>query len=314
MPAVCFLKLIGPALLLWPFISPPATQPTRYAERPRPITALQDDRITEASGISASHRHPGLFYVHNDSGDEPRVFLIDRDGVTRGVIYLQGARAIDYEDIALAPSGGPGRYDVCVADIGDNRARRREVQLYRFAEPDLPTRPDGRVQVTPQRFRLRYADGPADVEAFAVHPQTGDGYFFTKRTDGHTHVYELPAPWREDRITTLSNVARIELPPTRPRARIITAADMRADGRMLMLRCYVDAWLWTLPTSATPLAGHLVKQQPTRLRLAAEPQGEAACFSAAGHAILTVSEGMGATVYESPALEPPPPNSKSPQQ
>ena len=40
-----------------------------------------DDRgITEPSGIVASRKHPGILWVHNDSGNPPELFAVKRDG------------------------------------------------------------------------------------------------------------------------------------------------------------------------------------------------------------------------------------------
>lgn len=41
---------------------------------------LQSDAISESSGLVASRTHDGVFWTHNDSGDAPRIFAIDRSG------------------------------------------------------------------------------------------------------------------------------------------------------------------------------------------------------------------------------------------
>ena len=41
---------------------------------------VASDQIKEASGIAASHRNPGVYYVHNDNGDRARIFAIDEGG------------------------------------------------------------------------------------------------------------------------------------------------------------------------------------------------------------------------------------------
>ena len=71
----------------------------------RRVCELQDRGIAEASGIAPSRANAGCYYVHNDSGDSARVFLIDREGRTRLTIRLKGAAAVDYEDISVAPGG-----------------------------------------------------------------------------------------------------------------------------------------------------------------------------------------------------------------
>ncbi len=267
---------------------------------PQPVCVLADPRIREASGLAASRRHPGLYYVHNDSGDRPVVYLLDRAGQTRAIIELSPAQAVDFEDIALAPGSAPGTFDVCVADIGDNEARRASLTVYRFAEPDLPTRAGDFVSVRPTAYRFHYPDGPTDAEGFAVQPATGHGYIFTKRLDGQCSVYRLPAPWNAERETALERIAALDLPSPLLPLRIVTAADISPDGRRLAIRCVVGGWEWRLASGAAPADFEdLFRAAPTRLELAAERQGEALAYSADGQALLTVGEGTRPTLFES---------------
>ncbi len=283
------------------------TRPTTesYGE-PEAICTLKDDRIAEASGIAASRRTPGMYYVHNDSGDRPRVFLVDRTGRTRLTIQLKNARHVDWEDISLAPGSEPGKFDVCVADIGDNRARRGELIIYRFPEVD-PAAADGPVvEAQAVAYRIAYADGPADAEAFVVHPQTGDGYVLTKRLDGACHVYKLAAPWNPKERTVLPKVATLRFPKVMLLQTMVTAADISPDGHRLATRSYLCGWEWRLP--ATTDKGDFERifgTKPTRLELAVEPQGEALCYAADGRALLTVSETPPAVLYETRAATPP---------
>ena len=280
------------------------SQPAGYTE-PVPVCELRDGRITEASGIVPSHRNPGGYYIHNDSGDRARVFLIDRTGRTRLTIRLKNAAAVDYEDIALAPGAVPGTFDVCVADIGDNRAQRPRVTIYRFPEVQWKQRGGASVEVEPVAYHVRYADGPANAEAFFVHPRNGDGYILTKRTDGSCAVYKMTTPWSAARETVLPRLLTLELPSAIPLARIVTAADVSPDGRRVALRCYLGGWEWRLPPG-TGQDGfdRIFQTNPVALTLAAEQQGEALCYTADGRTILTLSEGGSPTLYELPAATP----------
>ena len=95
-------------------------------------------------------RGPGTLWTHNDSGDAPRVFALDRRGRLLREVAVSGAEAVDWEDIAIR-----GR-TLYVGDIGDNLAQRPNVAVYRFAEP-----PPGRHERRRERIDLRYADGAA---------------------------------------------------------------------------------------------------------------------------------------------------------
>ena len=276
----------------------PADQAPAYSP-PRGIAQLDDQRIDEASGIVASRRNQDLYYINNDSGDQPRVFLVDRVGKTRLTITLSGARHVDYEDIAIAPADKPGEFDVCVADIGDNEAKRNDLVIYRFAEVDAAAH-DETVSVTPRAYRISYAGGPANAEALFVHPQTGNGYIVTKRDDGApADVYELPAPWPLRGVTKLRKVAEVKVKGRSAFERLITAADISPDGRRIALRTYVWGWEWNAgPDDDGVEFARIFERSPQRIMLAAEPQGEALCYNTDSRALVTVSEKLPTVLYE----------------
>lgn len=298
--------------------SPPASAPVcRYGD-PTVVCEIRDERIVEASGLAASRRHPGLYYTHNDSGGAAEVYLVGDDGRTRLTIVLDGAENVDWEDIAIAP-GQAGDRDVCVADIGDNKARRREIAVYRFPEPATLGSDDGArappdhapgqhptMRVKPDRFRLRYPDGAYDAESFAVHPQTGDGYILTKTLDGRPRVYKLPAPWapRESApgvghdLIVLTYLGLLQI-DAQPAPACLTAADISPDGRRLVARSYVCGWEWRL-AEAVPRAefDRIFRSDPRMIRLASEPQGEAIAYTPDGRALRTISEKRPTRMYE----------------
>jgi hypothetical protein len=277
------------------------SQPAVPYGEPQVVCRIADPRLDEASGLVASRRNPGTYYTHNDSKGAPHVYVINRYGRICLVIRLVGARNRDWEDIALAPGARPGTFDVCVADIGDNRAERGAVVFYRFAEPEIhaAVRARGALDVRPGVYRCTYEDGPHNAEAFAVDPRTGDGYVITKGLDGAGDVYRLAAPWDASTVTTLARVATLRFPPAAGPARMVTAADIAPDGTRLVTRSYVGGWEWRLPQRDGSAAfAPIFERLPVALVLAAEPQGEALCFSPDGRALLTISEKTPTTLYE----------------
>ena len=83
----------------------------------------------ENSGIVKSRQHADVFWMHNDSGDEPRIYPIRINGEvykserypgTPGVL-IGGAINVDWEDIAVDNEG-----HVIVADFGNGQSDRRE--------------------------------------------------------------------------------------------------------------------------------------------------------------------------------------------
>src|SRR4051812_30365825 len=66
---------------------------------------LQDRAMSEISGIAASGIFDDMFYVHNDSGDTSRFFMMSPDGKLHHTIYYNSSpdNYLDCEDIAVGP-------------------------------------------------------------------------------------------------------------------------------------------------------------------------------------------------------------------
>ncbi len=110
---------------------------------------LHSPRVKESSGIAASRAHPGVLWTHNDSGDDAYVYATDLAGADRGVVRIRGARAVDWEDIALGPCPTQRAACLYIADTGDNEMARKSVVIYAMAEPDPPDRQGGPVRSAP---------------------------------------------------------------------------------------------------------------------------------------------------------------------
>ena len=97
--------------------------------------------ITEASGLAASRRNPGVWWTHNDSGGPNQVFALSDSGALLSTITLTNAENRDWEDIAVGPPSGHGGATLYVADSGDNTViqdptgGRGNVRIYRLPEP-----------------------------------------------------------------------------------------------------------------------------------------------------------------------------------
>jgi hypothetical protein len=192
------------------------------------VLELTDPQIVESSGLVASG---GLFVTVNDSGDDGRTFVVDRDGDTVG--GASWGEAIDVE--AVAPWG---RDRVLVGDIGDNRGRRDTVRLLR-----VPLE-RGQREVVPEVFEVTYPDGPVDAEALLVHPVTQRVLLASKQLLGGT-LYVAPRELgtaRPNRLRALGPVLGF-----------VTDGAFFPDGRHLVLRDYGRAVVYAYP-SLEPVA------------------------------------------------------------
>ena len=258
------------------------------------VGTFQDERITECSGMIASRKNPGILWVHNDSGDLPRLFAVEEDGTLRAVYNLEGAQAVDWEDMARGPCPGGENPDcLYVGDIGDNLSVRASVQLYRVAEPVVPDAagpPQTFTLEGVERFDAVYPDGPRDAEVLLVDPATGIPYIVSKALAPDTNVYRFPGQPAAGETVTLEKVTSLA------GRSFLTGGDSAEDGSRVILRGYVAAYDY--PRGGAASFAEIFSQEPCLLALAAEPQGEALAISPSGLEVFTASEGLWAPIHK----------------
>ncbi len=229
--------------------------------RSRVVGHVTTPAATELSGLAPTP--DGILWSHNDSGDAPRLFALDTRGRLLGQTAVQGATAVDWEDIAAR-----GR-TLYVGDIGDNAAARPDIVVYRLREP----RPDAAATAT--AIHLRYPDGPHDAEALLV--DRGTFTIVTKTFGGVAGIYT-------GRSGTLRHAGNLSMA-------LVTAGDLSGDGRTIVLRSYLAARLW--PRRRGESIAHALRGRPCDIPadLLAEGQGEALALTRDGRAFYTVPEG-----------------------
>ena len=261
------------------------------------LATLEDRKVRESSGLVASRRTDGIFWTHNDSGDLPLVYAFDRAGRSRGTFRVEGAQALDWEDIAAGPGPAGGQSYLYVGDIGDNGRERDSVVVYRFPEPE-PAAQDGGREARPteraEAIRLRYPDGRHNAEALAVHPSTGDIYIVTKAS-AEAGVYKLAAPFDPKATGTLTKVATLRGPDFF--GTLVTGADISPDGRRVALCDYAQGYELTLPEGGKGF-DDIWRQPPRALSLGARLQGESIAYRLDGAALLATSEKTPTPLFE----------------
>ena len=258
--------------------------------QPVQLATLEDRRVDESSGLVASRRSPGLLWTHNDSGDGPYVYAFDRAGRSRGAWRVEGARAVDWEDIAAGPGPARGQSYLYAGDIGDNDRERDFVVVYRFPEPEIPAGQAGgkeeRRTEPAEAIRLKYPDGAHNAEALAVHPTTGDLYVITK-ANAEAGVYKLSAPFDPKAVNTLAKVATLRGPDFF--GTLVTGADISPDGRRVAVCDYAQGYELKLPEGSKDF-DEVWKQKPAAYSLGARIQGESVAYRLDGAALLATSE------------------------
>jgi hypothetical protein len=249
------------------------------------IGKVSTPEATELSGLVASPDQRGVLWTHNDSGDRARVLALRTDGSLLADIDVPGAEAVDWEDIAIGPDpgGGPALF---LGDIGDNKAVRDSIDVYRIPEPQLGSAV-GRTPVPATRLRLHYPDGAHDAETLLVDPATAELVIITKQFDGNSGIYTARVPADPAELTLrLAGHVRLGF------GSLATAGDVSADGKVIAVRAYAGFFVWARTPGRTLAA--TLRRTPAckgRTDFAGEGQGEALALARHGGSMLTVPEG-----------------------
>lgn len=255
----------------------------------QPVGTVQQGAVDEASGLAASRANPGVLWVHNDSGDSARVFAMNTQGTHLGIYHLTGASATDWEDMAVGPGPADGQWYLYLGDIGDNRAVRSSIRVYRVAEPSVdPAQSPVNMNLSGvDTITLQYPDGARDAETLIIDPLTKDLYVVSKR-EARSRVYRAAYPQSTTQTTVMEFRGELTWGWT-------TGGDISPDGGEILIRGYFSAMLWRRPAGAT--VGDTLTSAGWSVPVASEPQGEAICFDDSGLNYLTVSEGSQPPIY-----------------
>jgi len=236
---------------------------------PEVICEFTDPRLTEISGMAPSTLHRGVMWVHNDSGDEARLYALQlSDCSVVAELTLRDVSARDFEGLA-AGVDPQGRAVLWVGDIGDNRDSWSEVSIYRIREPKKLGTKSAQVQ----RYRFTYEDGPHNAETIMADPASQQIWIVTKAMAGGS-IYALPKKLKKSGINTAKRIGST--------GGLITDGAMNPDGSGFVLRDYFAAKFF----NGTPV-GILVEGS----QLPAQRQGEAIAWLPGENAVVIASEG-----------------------
>ncbi|MBN2195000.1 MAG: hypothetical protein JW751_19440 [Polyangiaceae bacterium] len=250
--------------------------------------------VSEASGLAASQRQPGVWWTHNDSGGKPRVYALADDGRPVGDWYVTGATAEDWEDLAIAPCRHARHLDcLYVGDIGDNLRSRDHVVVYAFPEPTVSPGTEtrsGTLKEPVSAIHLTYPDGSEDAEALLVDGRRSRLYVITKDTGRPPRVFAVALdPARAQARFVEEGTVRLGS-PLLPVSRMVTSGAYSPDGEWVVLRTYSAAYLWR--RHGDEGLGVTLSRDPCSVPVFPEPQGEAISFDRTGNEIVTLSEGV----------------------
>ena len=247
----------------------------------------------ELSGIVKSRSNSNVFWIHNDSGDQPRVFAIDSLGQfytsdrykNREGIVIAGATNVDWEDITMDKKG-----NLVIADIGNNGNDRKDLLLYMVPEPS----PVASNTTFLKKLFIRYPDQKAfpdaadyNYDAEAVFYADNHVYVLSKnRSDTFTKLYRLDQEKTDD-INTLTFVDKFNIGGK------VTAADASDDGNRIVVITYEAIWIFERTTAGSDYFNGHIWWLPVKA-----PQIESVCFRDSKR--LWLLDEITAAVYEVP--------------
>jgi len=277
---------------------------TVYGEG-RELCKLANQAIKESSGLACGRVNPGVFWTHNDSGDQPRLFAFNAKGEDLGAFTIAGAAARDWEDLASFKIGEQGF--LLIADVGDNAEKRALYSLYLVAEPRLeaggPAGAKRQLQCL-QTINFVYEDGAHNCEAVAVDAQARVAYLVSKRAEAGCKVYSVSLAGEKNARQTAKAVAALEIPT-------VTAMDISADNQRAVVLTYGNAYEYVRAADETWAAAFARKGR--ELKMPARGQGESVCYGPDDRTLYLTSEGEPCPFLEVPVKgDPGPPVSKGP--
>jgi len=245
--------------------------------RVRVVGHVAAPAATELSGLVLSTVRRGVLWSVNDSGNPAALLAFTTRGRPLGEVAVSGALNTDWEDIATGRRG-----TLLVGDIGDNLAQRPSISVIKVPEP-----PAGAVAVAPAaRYELRYPDGARDAETLLFDRRDGSLVVVSKSFGPPGGIYVVRRP-SSRAVTTLRRAGTLKLDD----GEAVTAGDVSADGRTIVLRTYDRAFAWR--RRAGESVARALRRRPcvADADLLREGQGESLALTADGRAFYTVPEG-----------------------
>jgi len=271
---------------------------------------IESRDIDELSGIAPVLDVRDRYWAINDSGNKPRLFVVNGSGTHFGNIDIPVPNR-DWEDLATFRLNGENW--IAIGETGDNLRRFAVSSIYFFKQPDFKNLP-GRLTLA-HRLDFSYEDGSQNVESLSVSARERKIYLISKEKTAA--VYTLPLPelighglsggaveGSSDTLQVAGKVGQLaELKSTRDDAwweRMFaqsllltpTGLDFSADDRMAVVSNYRHVYLF-------PRTGN----EPWAVALAREPkiltshrleQSESVSFSVDAREVIVGSEGVHA--------------------
>jgi hypothetical protein len=248
-------RILCAALLLFAAADAARSQwPWQLLQLLKPDGNIHPSLLTECSGLVQSLRYSGVFWALGDSGSGAVIVPVTGSGALApgwsGPVRVEGWKNYDWEDLAL-----DGRGNLIIADVGNNRGRRKQLMLHFVGEP----KPGSSVVRPARSVRVHYEDqldASPDFDCEAVFCVDERIFFLTKRrSDGRTVLYRLAGDSTR-RSNPLRRVSSFDV------GGMVTAADVSPDGKRVAVLTYTAVWVFDYDRQKGDIFGGRVRRMP----------------------------------------------------
>lgn len=241
---------------------------------------VENQEIEEASGLAASYMNPHKFWVHNDSGGDNVLFLINSKGQGFQKLRLEGIKNRDWEDIAVVQHGASA--EIYIADTGDNFKWHSTKFIYRLKEPVMGEKSEMMVSQI-ETIEFEYPDGRKDAECLLIDPVSRDIFIISNR-EAEKHIYRLKYPQSTQEVNTAEFVGVLNASKEKTtddkasrQDLFVTSGTISSTGNEILVKNYKNIFYWKkFPNQSIAQA---LQDVPTVLPYEVESQGEAVSFS-----------------------------------
>ncbi|HJP49533.1 MAG TPA: hypothetical protein QF611_00735, partial [Pseudomonadales bacterium] len=251
--------------------------------------------VNEMSGLVKSQRFPGVYWVHNDSGDDPRLFAIEKNGNViipdfmkgdfHGKVEAKGkqpwpgtkillAANQDWEDIAIDEDR------IYIADVGNNGNARRDMGIYVLYEPNPRALHESRIlEYLPVRYpeQHQYPAEKWHFDSESVFIADGELHLLTKHRQPGQHLlsesgvnlYRLDS----DHTSEVNILTKVD---SHNQVTFATGADLSPDGSHLAVVSYTALWVFDRPEDGSSWLSTKTRMLPLSIQISR--QIEAVCW------------------------------------
>lgn len=270
------------------------------------IGTLRGADMSEASGIVASIQNPGMWWIINDSGHPPILFLVDSTGNANAHYRLDGVNNRDWEDLAIRVHPATGKPEILVAEIGDNRSRYDLKHVYVVDEPifsgnNMAADP---VTISTRTYSFVYPDGNRDAETLMVDPIDHSWYIVSKREEevglyqfNPHYIQRMDQAYLHGMGSATDNIAHVDTLQYHLRLPFTgaVAGDISSDGSEILIKSYIQVFYWRRDNNSISLPNLLMEEGKPQPYIP-ETQGESIAFGHKPHSgYVTVSEKSSAS-------------------